>query len=249
VKKVVIKVIAFDLDDTLYNATELARESRISGLKAMIKKGLKMDLNSAILTLNEIVKEYGTNNSRHYDIFILRINRFEPQIDFIRTNQKNKYVSAAVMAYHEQKIISIKPFDDVIPCLKQIRDLGIETAIISDGIPIKQYEKILRLGIDELIDLIVISDEIGIRKPNPKLFDYCLKKFGVKGYESIYVGDNLEKDLVPACMNGMNSVYIHRGGKYNNITTGEKILNGTKPEFEINSLLELKEIINKINSK
>jgi len=246
---VVIKVIAFDLDDTLYNATELARESRISGLKAMIKKGLKMDLNSAILTLDEIVKEYGTNNSRHYDIFILRINRFEPQIDFIRTNQKNKYVSAAVMAYHEQKIISIKPFDDVIPCLKQIRDLGIETAIISDGIPIKQYEKILRLGIDELIDLIVISDEIGIRKPNPKLFDYCLKKFGVKGYESIYVGDNLEKDLVPACMNGMNSVYIHRGGKHNNITTGEKILNGTKPEFEINSLLELKEIINKINSK
>ncbi len=245
----VIKVIAFDLDDTLYNATELARESRISGLKAMIKKGLKMDLNSAISTLDEIVKEYGTNNSRHYDIFILRINRFEPQIDFIRTNQKNKYVSAAVMAYHEQKIISIKPFDDVIPCLKQIRDLGIETAIISDGIPIKQYEKILRLGIDELIDLIVISDEIGIRKPNPKLFDYCLKKFGVKGYESIYIGDNPEKDLVPARMNGMNSVYIHRGGKYNNITTGEKILNGTKPEFEINSLLELKKIINKINSK
>jgi len=249
VKKVVIKVIAFDLDDTLYNATELAREARISGLKAMIKKGLKIDLKNAISILDEIVKEYGTNNSHHYDIFILRINRFEPQIDFIKTDQKNKYVSAAVMAYHEQKIELIKPFNDVIPCLKQIRNLDIKTAIISDGIPIKQYEKILRLGIDDLIDLIVISDEIGIRKPNPKLFEYCLKKFRIIGEESIYVGDNPERDLVPARMNGMNSVYIHRGGKYNNITTGEKILNGKKPEYEINTLLELNKIIKEINSK
>lgn len=244
----VIKVIAFDLDDTLYNATELAREARISGLKAMIKKGLKIDLENAVLILNEIVKEYGPNSSQHYDIFILRINRFEPQIDFISISQKNKYVSSAVMAYHAQKIKLIKPFEDVVPCLKQIKDLGIKTAIISDGIPIKQYEKILRLGIDNLIDLVVISDEIGIRKPNPKLFEYCLKKFGIKGEESIYVGDNLEKDLVPAHMNGMNSVYIHRGGKYDSFATGDKTLNSKIPKFEVNSLLELKKIILEINS-
>ncbi len=245
----VIKVIAFDLDDTLYNATELARDARISGLKAMIGKGLKIDLENAFLILDEIVKEYGPNSSQHYDIFILRINRFEPQIDFISTSQKNKYISAAVMAYHAQKIKLIKPFEDVVPCFKQIKDLGVKTAIISDGIPIKQYEKILRLGIDNLIDLIVISDEIGIRKPNPKLFEYCLKKFGIKGEESIYVGDNLEKDLVPAHLNGMNSVYIHRGGKYNSFTTGDKILNGKIPTFEVNSLFELKKIIIEINSK
>jgi putative hydrolase of the HAD superfamily len=244
-----IKVVAFDLDDTLYNATELARQARINGLNAMINKGLKIDLKKAILILDEIVNEYGTNNSRHYNIFIRRINRFNPKIDFIPADQKNKFVSAAVMAYHAQKIKLIKPFRDVIPGLKQIKELGIKTAIISDGIPIKQYEKILRLGIDELIDLVVISDEIGVRKPNPKLFEYFLKKFGINGEDSLYVGDNLEKDLIPARKNEIHSVYIHRGGKYDNFSTGKKIIIENKPDYEIKSLLELKKIIKEINSQ
>jgi putative hydrolase of the HAD superfamily len=245
----VVKVIAFDLDDTLFNATELSWEARISGLKAMIEKGLKIDLKEAILILKEIVKEYGTNNSRHYNIFIRRINRFEPQIEFISTSQKNTFVTAAVMAYHAQKIKMIKPFDDVIPSLKKIKEMDIKTAIISDGIPIKQYEKILRLGIDDLIDLVIISDEIGVRKPNPKLFEYCLKKFAITGEESIYVGDNPTKDLIPARMNGMYSVYIHRGGKYDNLTTGEKILTEIRPDYDIKSLSEINDIIREINSK
>lgn len=245
----VIKVVAFDLDDTLYNATELSWEARISGLKAMIKKGLNIELKKASLILNEIVKEYGSNNSNHYNIFIRRINRFEPQIEFISTSQKNMYVTTAVMAYHEQKIKMIEPFEDVIPCLSEIKEMGMKTAIISDGIPMKQYEKILRLGIDDFVDLVVISDEVGVRKPNPKLFEYCLKKFGISGEESVYIGDNPVKDLIPARMNGMFSVYIHRGGKYDNLTTGEKILTEIRPDYEINSLLNLKEIIKEINSK
>jgi putative hydrolase of the HAD superfamily len=245
----VIKVVAFDLDDTLFNATDLSWEARISGLKAMISKGLNIELKKASLILNEIVKEYGSNNSNHYNIFIRRINRFEPQIEFISSSKKNMYVTTAVMAYHEQKIKMIEPFEDVVPCLREIKSMGIKTAIISDGIPIKQYEKILRLGIDEFVDLIVISDEIGVRKPNPKLFEYCLKKFGISGEESIYVGDNPVKDLIPARMNGMFSVYIHRGGKYDSLTTGEKILTELRPDYEINTLKNFKEIIKEINSK
>jgi len=153
------------------------------------------------------------------------------------------------MAYHAQKIQHIKPYDDVKKCLEKLKETSIKTAIITDGIPIKQYEKILRLGIDDLIDLVVISDEIGIRKPNPKLFSYCLNKFNVKGHETIYVGDNIYKDMIPAKLNEIHSVYIHRGGKYDISITGEEIAKENEPDYEISKLDELFDIITNINKK
>ena len=152
------------------------------------------------------------------------------------------------MEYHKEKIDSIKLYDDVKPCLIKIREKGFKTAIISDGLPIKQYEKILRLGIDDLIDLTTISDEIGVRKPNPKLFEFCLKKFNIKGTETIYIGDRLEKDIIPALLNNIHSVYIHRGGKYDTYKTGNKFPEGIKPDYEISNLNEIFNIIDEINS-
>ncbi len=244
-----IKLVGFDLDDCLFDSTGLSDRARIKGIEAMIKLGLKIESEKAIKMIQEIVKEYGSNSSKHYNYFIRRYNRLESIEEKIPYSFQFKYISAAVMAYHAEKIRSIMCYDDVVPCLKKLRQISIKTAIISDGLPIKQYEKILRLEIDDLIDLTVISDEIGIRKPNPKLFDHCLKRFGVMGPETIYVGDRIDKDIIPALLNNIHSVYIHRGGKYDTYKTGFKIPEGTKPEYEISNLNELFDIIDEINQK
>ena len=198
--------------------------------------------------ITEVVKEYGSNSSNHYNYFIRRFNRLENVREKIPYSLQFKYISAAVMAYHKEKIDSIKLYDDVKPCLIKLREMGLKSAIISDGLPIKQYEKILRLGIDDLIDLTTISDEIGVRKPNPKLFEFCLKKFNIKGTETIYIGDRLEKDIIPALLNNIHSVYIHRGGKYDIYKTGDKFPEGIKPDYEISNLNEIFNIIDEINS-
>ena len=244
-----IKLVGFDLDDCLFDSTGLSERARIKGINAMIKLGLKIEQKKALKMIQEIVKEYGSNSSLHYNYFIRRYNRLEDVEEKIPYSLQFKYISAAVMAYHSEKIESIKTYEDVIPCLQMLKKLGIKTAIISDGLPIKQYEKILRLGIDDLIDLTVISDELGIRKPNPKLFDHCLKRFGITGSETIYVGDRIDKDIIPAKLNNIYSVYIHRGGKYDTYKTGFKIPEGTKPDYEISNLNELFYIIEEINQK
>ncbi|MFW9952309.1 MAG: HAD family hydrolase, partial [Candidatus Thorarchaeota archaeon] len=131
----------------------------------------------------------------------------------------------------------------------KLKEISIKTAIITDGIPVKQYEKILRLQIDDLIDVVVITDEIGIRKPNPQLFNYFLEKFKVKGHETIYVGDNIIKDIIPAKLNNIHTVYIHRGGKYDIRKTGEKTPENLKPDFEITNLNEIFGIIDELNKR
>ncbi|MHA1525855.1 MAG: TIGR02253 family HAD-type hydrolase [Promethearchaeota archaeon] len=243
-----IKLVGFDLDDCLFDSTGLSDRARLKGINAMIDLGLKIDKQNAIKMITEVVKEYGSNSSNHYNYFIRRFNRLENVREKIPYSLQFKYISAAVMAYHKEKIDSIKLYDDVKPCLIKLREMGLKSAIISDGLPIKQYEKILRLGIDDLIDLTTISDEIGVRKPNPKLFEFCLKKFNIEGTETIYIGDRLEKDIIPARLNNIHSIYIHRGGKYDIYKTGEKFPEGIKPDYEISNLNEIFDIIDEINS-
>lgn len=243
-----IVLVAFDLDDCLFDSTDLSIRARIAGIKAMIDLGLNISLNRAKAIMDEIVNDYGSNFSKHYNYLLRRLNKFEEKVN-LSPSEQYKYIAAAVIAYHKEKIQSIKLYDDVKENLKIIKEMGIKTAIITDGIPIKQYEKILRLGINDLIDLVVISDELGIRKPNPKLFDFCLKKFGIKGEETIYVGDRIEKDIIPALLNNMVSIYIHRGGKYDIKTTGMRIPNGITPDYEIKNLTELIDIIKEINEE
>jgi putative hydrolase of the HAD superfamily len=241
-----IKLVGFDLDDCLFDSTGLSERARIKGIDAMIDLGLKIEREKAISLIHEIVNEYGSNFSQHYDYFMRRLNELKI-LDVSKKFNQYKYIAAAVMAYHKEKIESISLYNDVKPCLIKLKELNIKSAIISDGIPIKQYEKILRLNIHELIDLVVISDEIGIRKPNPKLFSYCLEKFDVLGPETIYIGDNLDKDVVPSNQNNIFSVYIHRGGKYDTYKTGNDLGGKIKPDFEISNLVEIFEIIDQLN--
>ncbi|MFX1346598.1 MAG: TIGR02253 family HAD-type hydrolase [Promethearchaeota archaeon] len=244
-----IKLIGFDLDDCLFDSTGLSERARIKGIDAMISLGLNIERKKAIQIIKEIVNEYGSNSSRHYNYLIRRLNQMESTTEHISYNMRYKYISAAVMAYHQEKVNSIQLYDDVYDCLVRLKDLSIKTAIITDGIPIKQYEKILRLKIDEFFDLIVISDEFGIKKQNPELFRYWLKKFGVKGQEAIYIGDRIDTDIAPANMNQIYTIYLHRGGKYDLYHDNLKIRGYSKPDYEISNLNELFNIIDDINHK
>ncbi|MHA1291135.1 MAG: hypothetical protein ACTSQJ_00535, partial [Promethearchaeota archaeon] len=106
-----VKLVAFDLDDCLFDSTGLSQRARISGIEAMISLGLKIEKERAIKIIQEIVKEYGSNSSKHYDYFIRRLNEFEKDIEYIPYNDQIKYIAAAVMAYHNEKSY-MKLFND-----------------------------------------------------------------------------------------------------------------------------------------
>jgi FMN phosphatase YigB (HAD superfamily) len=76
-----------------------------------------------------------------------------------------------------------------------------------------------------------------------------LKKFGAEGKEAIYIGDRIDKDIGPANLSNIYSVYIHRGGKYNSQNSPITKKGEFKPNFEILNLNEIFEIIEQINKK
>jgi putative hydrolase of the HAD superfamily len=89
-----------------------------------------------------------------------------------------------------------------------LRDNGLKIGIVSNGRSVKQWEKIIRLGLQHFFHTVVISEEVGFEKPDTEIFKVALKKLNVKPDEALYVGDTLETDVLGANKSGVVSVRL-----------------------------------------
>lgn len=113
-------------------------------------------------------------------------------------------------AYLEQ-IPEIKLYDGVVELIQTLKDRGIKVGIITDGRPVGQRNKIQALGLDSLIDDIIITDELGgtqFRKPCDIAFRIIQRRWGIPFEQLVYVGDNAEKDFQAPKQLGMRSVFF-----------------------------------------
>ncbi|MCP4761177.1 MAG: HAD family hydrolase [archaeon] len=101
---------------------------------------------------------------------------------------------------------------EAIPLLEDIKKSkkGIKTALISnyDHHPVLQT-LIKKLNIQKYFDVITISSELGIKKPDPAIFSPAIKITGFKPEEIIYVGDS-EVDIIGAKSAGITPIFIRR---------------------------------------
>jgi HAD superfamily hydrolase (TIGR01509 family) len=93
--------------------------------------------------------------------------------------------------------------------LESLRDRGLKLAIVANHWPEPAWvfrEEIERLGVAERVDAIVLSGEVGVRKPDPRIFLAALAALGVEPAEAAFVGDRLEADVAGAAALGMTTI-------------------------------------------
>jgi putative hydrolase of the HAD superfamily len=100
-------------------------------------------------------------------------------------------------------------YDDVAPVLGALRARGLTIGVVSN------WDTRLKsicdgLGLTRLVDFVVISAEVGVRKPDPGIFRLALEKAGVRPDEAIHVGDLPEEDAEGARRAGVTPVLIDR---------------------------------------
>ena len=100
-------------------------------------------------------------------------------------------------------------FDDVIPCLDTLRSHKL--GIISNGEKVQQRQKLKDLNIFARFEVIIISDDIGISKPDPEIFWHGCKTANESPAECYYVGDNFKTDAKAASRAGMQAIWLNRG--------------------------------------
>ncbi|MCZ6601798.1 MAG: TIGR02253 family HAD-type hydrolase [Planctomycetota bacterium] len=229
-----LKAIFFDIDDTLFSTSEFARRARRNSLEAMIQTGLRIDLDDLEAELTEIIAEFSSNYDQHFDKLLLRIPR-----KHYRGVNPAIIVAAGVVAYHQTKFMELKPYDDVPKVLERLSQVSeLVLGVITHGLAVKQSEKLIRLGIYGFLDAnaIFISEQIGISKPNPKLYQRALSDLNLKPAEAMYIGDRPTHDIDPPNGIGMITVRNRRGGYRDEVGV-------TEPDFEIDSFDQLEEIV------
>jgi putative hydrolase of the HAD superfamily len=101
-------------------------------------------------------------------------------------------------------------FPDVEPALDRLAS-HVRLAVISNGLARDQRRKLARLDLARRFDVIVVSEEVDLLKPDAAIFAHTLDAIGAHPRSAIYVGDNPAHDIAGAHAAGMRGVWIDRG--------------------------------------
>ena len=112
------------------------------------------------------------------------------------------------------------------------RSLGLRTGIISDADSALLRSLLEKHGLLPLLDVVIISDEVGLLKPDPRVFDAALRAIGCGAEEAMMVGD-ARRDVEGAKRAGMRAVLVLRAGK-------EPPELDAEPDIVVGSLPELR---------
>ena len=184
-KRPILGVI-FDLDDTLYSEKQYVR----SGYKAVAKLLGDEALADRLWT-------YFENGKPAIDELLNELGCMGRKEECLE-------------AYREQ-IPEIALYHGVSELIQDLKSKGIKVGIITDGRVSGQKRKLQALGLDKLIDDIIITDELGgtqFRKPCDIAFRIVQRRWSIPFEQIVYVGDNAEKDFQAPKQLGMRTLYF-----------------------------------------
>lgn len=115
-------------------------------------------------------------------------------------------------------------FNDVLPCFELLKERGLKISLISNwGVDLRPI--LADLPLNGYLDDAVISAEVKLHKPDPRIFLLALERLGIEAHEAVHVGDQLIADVEGAQAVGIMGVLLNREGTIGNysITTLDEL--------------------------
>lgn len=198
--KPVLRLVAFDLDDTLYSEFDFA----VSGYKAAVGSLNLCDADSemAVAAMSEALS--AGNNP--FDALVAFLSGSHPEM-------AAPDVKGLVEIYRNH-MPDISLTDGVGAALRRLRESGAVLCLVTDGRSVTQRNKIAALGLEEFFEPedIYISEETGFDKVSPNSFINIMQRHpGMSGYE--YIGDNPAKDFIHPNLLGWATACVLGSGR------------------------------------
>jgi len=204
-----IKTVFFDLDDTLFDH-QYSRRCGFLALKAMYPA-----LSAADIRDMETVHEQLTwaNYEKVLDREISIPDAMTQRICTLCARFGLILAPADVPETVRRYDAAYKKNRRAIPGSRKLLTLLKKKAlvgVITNGFCNLQEEKIAICGISPLIDILVISEKAGYKKPDKRIFKTALAQADADPADSLYVGDSWEVDILPASDCGMKALWLNR---------------------------------------
>jgi 2-haloalkanoic acid dehalogenase type II len=225
-----IKAISFDADGTLWDFAKVMRYSLGCVMKelerAEPRAAARLDMEKMIEIRNRVAEEL---KGKVTNLEEIRYQAFRKTL--AEAGRPDDALAAELnRIYLKHRFEDAELFPDVLPALSALRP-DFTLGLLSNG---NSYPE--RCGLDGIFRFVVFSQEHGVEKPDPRLFQIALRKAGCSAEQLLHVGDSLENDVAGAANAGIKSVWLNREARPNDL--------GINVEYEIRSLSELAGLLN-----
>lgn len=201
-------MIFFDIDGTIIDHKKAERTAVIEFYNENDFKR-KIDLEGFYELWTKVTTEY-------FNLYLIGKLTFEEQrigrvtqifaefdIDIEASSARLKF-DVFLSRYKE----SLELFEDVLDSLKSLGDYRL--GIISNGDYEQQCFKLKKTGIIDKFETIVTAGDVGVAKPDRRIFDIACEKANVLPHESYYIGDDIKTDIIACEKVGMKGILIDR---------------------------------------
>jgi len=188
------EAVFFDLDNTLYPYAPCDEAGKRAALAAFGDHGYEMDRS----TFDELYATARREAKREVRGTAASHERFLYFKRALRIHADTHDAAAALAtgkAYWDGFMAEMDPCNGVASTLATLRDAGVAVAVVTNLTARVQLEKLVRLGVDEHVDRLVTSEEVGREKPSAIPFATALSAFDLRPSEALVVGDNVEADI------------------------------------------------------
>ncbi|NNE55507.1 MAG: noncanonical pyrimidine nucleotidase, YjjG family [Flavobacteriales bacterium] len=227
------KHLFFDLDRTLWDF-ETNSETALGEIL------FELDLIGQVPSSEEFISRYREINEHYWNLYrlgqmeksVLRVIRFQKALEAFGIQDSalserfaNRYVEVSPQKTHLM--------EGAVEALEYLKSRQYAMHIITNGFEEVQHIKLDRSGLQPYFDLVLTSEIVGRRKPDPRVFDHALNHVGAETDNSIMIGDDLGADIVGAREFGMDQIFYNP----NSHEHSEKVTH------EISSLHQLCELL------
>lgn len=224
-----IKHIFFDLDHTLWDFEANSKKTFSYIFK---KNGLEIEF-------NDFIEVYQPINHRYWKLFRedkvskaqLRYGRLREAFQAIDFKSDDELIHLLSEEYITYLANHNALFENAIPVLEYLQP-KYKMHIITNGFEEVQHRKLKNANLLPFFDKIITSEKVGVKKPNPRIFEYALDITGAVKGESVMIGDNFEADILGAKNMGMQVIFC----KFNGESATEEV-------SSVDNLLELKNFL------
>ncbi len=229
-----IKAVVFDLDGTLYDrystlrsiAYLLHREHRDWFPKELSAK----ELGRQLVKFDHRYNYFGgwpAVAQRLKDAGVLL-----PQVD-------NRLLGEEVISKIAQAAV---PYPFTLDMLASLRRKGYRLAMITNGVHERQWGKLRCLGLENEFEYVFISGDVGVDKPDPRIFEVCAQAMNLEPQQMAYVGDNPEPDVQGAYNAGCIPIWVRT-------SVGWGFPEIRRTPYEINDVSELEALLDNMKQK
>lgn len=199
--------IFFDLDHTLW---DFDRNSAVAFATIFSKHKIGVEL-------SEFLRVYEPLNNSYWE----RYRKNEINKEELRFKRLHDTFSALNCSVSHQQIellcddyiVHLPDSNHLFPGTMETLDYLFEKYnlhIITDGFHSVQHQKLQNSKIDHYFKTVTTSEEVGAKKPDPKIFQEALKKANSEKSKALMIGDNLQADVLGAINFGMQAIHYSK---------------------------------------